>query len=39
LAPLLKTPLPNDRLQLHLSATPNLVRFVESILSIVSFLN
>uniref|UniRef100_A0A1I8BHV8 GST C-terminal domain-containing protein n=1 Tax=Meloidogyne hapla TaxID=6305 RepID=A0A1I8BHV8_MELHA len=34
LAPLLKTPLPNDRLQLHLSATPNLVRFVESILSI-----
>uniref|UniRef100_A0A914L7J0 Uncharacterized protein n=1 Tax=Meloidogyne incognita TaxID=6306 RepID=A0A914L7J0_MELIC len=32
LAPLLKTPLPNDRLQLHLSATPNLVRFVESIL-------
>lgn len=34
LAPLLRIPLPNDRLQLHLSATPNLVRFVESILSI-----
>ncbi|KAL3120653.1 hypothetical protein niasHT_007945 [Heterodera trifolii] len=34
LAPLLRTPLPNDRLQLHLSATPNLVRFVDSILSI-----
>uniref|UniRef100_A0A914M4R0 Metaxin n=1 Tax=Meloidogyne incognita TaxID=6306 RepID=A0A914M4R0_MELIC len=39
LAPLLKTPLPNDRLQLHLSATPNLVRFVESILSIYMPLN
>ncbi|KAH7714854.1 Metaxin 1 [Aphelenchoides avenae] len=34
LAPLLKTPLPNDRLQLHLSSIPNLVRFVESIISI-----
>uniref|UniRef100_A0A914HSS2 Metaxin n=1 Tax=Globodera rostochiensis TaxID=31243 RepID=A0A914HSS2_GLORO len=34
LAPLLRTPLPNDRLQLHLSATPNLVRFVDSVLNI-----
>jgi hypothetical protein len=34
LAPLLKAPLPSDRLQLHLSSMPNLVRFVESIISI-----
>lgn len=34
LAPLLRLPMPNDRLQLHLSACPNLVRFVESIISI-----
>jgi len=34
LAPLLRFPFPNDRIQLHLISTPNLVRFVESILSI-----
>ncbi|GMT29204.1 hypothetical protein PFISCL1PPCAC_20501 [Pristionchus fissidentatus] len=34
LAPLLRLPLPNDTLQLHLSACPNLVRFVESTVSI-----
>ncbi|PAV77487.1 hypothetical protein WR25_02534 [Diploscapter pachys] len=34
LAPLLRLPLPNDRLQLHLSACPNLVRFVETVASI-----
>ena len=34
LAPLLKVPMPNDRLQLHLSSFPNLVRFVESIVNI-----
>jgi len=32
--PLLKVPMPNDRLQLHLSSFPNLVRFVESIINI-----
>ncbi|KAJ1374712.1 metaxin 1 [Parelaphostrongylus tenuis] len=34
LAPLLRLPLPNDRLQLHLRACPNLVRFVEQVASI-----
>lgn len=34
LAPLLKLPLPSDRLQLHLQSLPNLVRFVESIICI-----
>lgn len=34
LAPLLHLSLPNDRLQMHLCSYPNLVRFVESILSI-----
>ncbi|VDP02769.1 unnamed protein product [Heligmosomoides polygyrus] len=34
LAPLLRLPLPNDRLQLHLRACPNLVRFVEQVSSI-----
>jgi metaxin len=34
LAPLLKLPLPSDRLQQHLKSCPNLVRFVESIISI-----
>ncbi|VDL79700.1 unnamed protein product [Nippostrongylus brasiliensis] len=34
LAPLLRLPLPNDRLQLHLRACPNLVRFVELVTSI-----
>ena len=34
LAPLLRLPLPNDRLQMHLSSCANLVRFVESIISI-----
>lgn len=34
LAPLLKLPLPHDRLQLHVAACPNLVRLVESIVSI-----
>ncbi|CAJ0946648.1 unnamed protein product, partial [Mesorhabditis belari] len=34
LAVLLRVPLPNDRLQVHLSACPNLVRFVELIISI-----
>lgn len=34
LAPLIKLPLPSDRLQSHLHACSNLVRFVESILSI-----
>ncbi|TKR92572.1 hypothetical protein L596_007200 [Steinernema carpocapsae] len=34
LAPFLKLPMPTDRLTLHLSACPNLVRFVESIISI-----
>ncbi|KJH52982.1 Metaxin-1-like family protein [Dictyocaulus viviparus] len=34
LAPILRLPLPNDRLQLHLRACPNLVRFVEQISSI-----
>lgn len=34
LAPLLKAPIPSDRLQLHISSMPNLVRFVESIISI-----
>uniref|UniRef100_A0A0K0FB06 Metaxin-1 homolog (inferred by orthology to a C. elegans protein) n=1 Tax=Strongyloides venezuelensis TaxID=75913 RepID=A0A0K0FB06_STRVS len=34
LAPLLKLPLPSDKLQVYLQGYPNLVRFVESILSI-----
>uniref|UniRef100_A0A1I8A5T0 Metaxin n=1 Tax=Steinernema glaseri TaxID=37863 RepID=A0A1I8A5T0_9BILA len=34
LAPFLKLPMPSDRLSLHLSACSNLVRFVESIISI-----
>ena len=34
LAPLLKLPLPEDRLQLHLKGCPNLVRFIESMISI-----
>jgi hypothetical protein len=34
LAPLLKLPLPSDRLQQHLKSCPNLMRFVESIISI-----
>ncbi|CAB07391.1 Metaxin-1 homolog [Caenorhabditis elegans] len=34
LAPLLRVPLPNDRLQVQLSACPNLVRFVETVSSI-----
>ncbi|KAK6730403.1 hypothetical protein RB195_007086 [Necator americanus] len=34
LAPLLRLPLPNDRLQLHLRACPNLVRFIEQVASI-----
>uniref|UniRef100_A0AC35TQ41 PRELI/MSF1 domain-containing protein n=1 Tax=Rhabditophanes sp. KR3021 TaxID=114890 RepID=A0AC35TQ41_9BILA len=34
LGPLLKLPVPSDRLQIHLLACSNLVRFVESILSI-----
>uniref|UniRef100_A0A0N5CFU7 GST C-terminal domain-containing protein n=1 Tax=Strongyloides papillosus TaxID=174720 RepID=A0A0N5CFU7_STREA len=34
LAPLLKLPLPSDKLQAYLQGYPNLVRFVESILSI-----
>lgn len=34
LAPLIKLPLPSDTLQCHLQACSNLVRFVESILSI-----
>uniref|UniRef100_A0A0N4ZMG4 GST C-terminal domain-containing protein n=1 Tax=Parastrongyloides trichosuri TaxID=131310 RepID=A0A0N4ZMG4_PARTI len=34
LAPLLKLPLPSDRLQIHLQACSNLVRFIESIISI-----
>uniref|UniRef100_A0AC34FJL0 Metaxin n=1 Tax=Panagrolaimus sp. ES5 TaxID=591445 RepID=A0AC34FJL0_9BILA len=34
LAPLLKLPLPSDRLYLHLSSLPNLSRFVESIICI-----
>ncbi|KAI1732462.1 outer mitochondrial membrane transport complex protein [Ditylenchus destructor] len=34
LAPLLRLPLPTDRLQLHLTSCPNLVRFVESLISI-----
>lgn len=34
LAPLLKLPLPDDRLQQHIKACPNLVRFVDSLISI-----
>lgn len=34
LAPIMKMPLPSDRLQLHLLSFANLVRFVESIISI-----
>lgn len=34
LAPLLRLPLPNDRIQMHLSSCANLVRFIESIISI-----
>ncbi|KAK0426214.1 hypothetical protein QR680_009590 [Steinernema hermaphroditum] len=34
LAPFLKLPMPSDRLTLHLSACSNLVRFVESVISI-----
>ncbi|VDK23280.1 unnamed protein product [Anisakis simplex] len=34
LAPILKLPLPSDRLQQHILGCPNLVRFIESIISI-----
>ncbi|MFH4978053.1 hypothetical protein AB6A40_004762 [Gnathostoma spinigerum] len=34
LAPMVKLPLPSDRLQQHILACPNLIRFVESIISI-----
>ncbi|VDN06492.1 unnamed protein product [Thelazia callipaeda] len=34
LAPILKLPLPSDRLQQHIMSCPNLIRFVESIISI-----
>ncbi|KHN81466.1 Metaxin-1 -like protein [Toxocara canis] len=34
LAPMLKLPLPSDRLQQHIMGCPNLVRFIESIISI-----
>lgn len=34
LAPLLKLPLPSDRVQLHIQSLPNLARFVESIICI-----
>ena len=34
LAPIMKMPLPSDRLQLHILSFANLVRFVESIISI-----
>jgi metaxin len=34
LAPLLKLPLPSDRMYVHLSSLPNLTRFVESIICI-----
>lgn len=39
LALLLRSQIPNDRIQLHLVSTPNLVRFVESIQSIYLPLN
>ncbi|VDO50257.1 unnamed protein product, partial [Onchocerca flexuosa] len=34
LAPFLKLPLPSDRLQQHIMSCPNVVRFIESIISI-----
>ncbi|VDN95697.1 unnamed protein product [Brugia pahangi] len=34
LAPILKLPLPSDRLQQHIMSCPNVVRFIESIISI-----
>uniref|UniRef100_A0A7E4W2J1 Metaxin n=1 Tax=Panagrellus redivivus TaxID=6233 RepID=A0A7E4W2J1_PANRE len=34
LAPLLKFPFPNDRIQIHLASLPNLARFVESVICI-----
>ncbi|KAM3722095.1 Metaxin-1 [Dirofilaria immitis] len=34
LAPILKLPLPSDRLQQHIMSCPNIVRFIESIISI-----
>uniref|UniRef100_A0A183ENS6 GST_C_6 domain-containing protein n=1 Tax=Gongylonema pulchrum TaxID=637853 RepID=A0A183ENS6_9BILA len=39
LAPVLKLPLPSDRLQQHIQGCPNLVRFIESIISIYLPLN
>lgn len=39
LAPILKLPLPSDRLQQHIMSCPNVVRFIESIISIYLPLN